>query len=134
MYSLTCSKIWISIQSIILSICASGCSSGLPENSGLKYDHFIAMGTGGTSYGCTGGITGCSSCCCCCCRLSCPGDYVVPLPDALLSFLLCLLILCLSHLCICLLIFIICSYIPLLTVYSTSLIWFTLLLLLFYLT
>ena len=46
MYSLTFRKLWVSIQSIILSICASGSSSGLPGNLGLKYDQFIAMGTG----------------------------------------------------------------------------------------
>ena len=54
-------KLWVSIQSIALGICVPGSCSGLPENSGLKYDQFIAMDAGGTTCGSTGGITGC--CC-----------------------------------------------------------------------
>ena len=69
------------IQSIILSIFASGSSSGLPENSGLKYDQFIAMGGGYIGCG-TGGITGCCGCCSC---LVCCGFEVVVVVVAILS-------------------------------------------------
>ena len=54
-------KYWASIQSIVLSRYASGSSSSLPENSGLKYDKFMAMGAGSTGWGGTGGNGG-SSC------------------------------------------------------------------------
>ena len=54
----------------------SGSFSGIPENLGLRYDPFMAMGAGCTGYGGTGDITGC---CCgcfgCCCWLSCPGGH-----------------------------------------------------------
>ena len=43
---------------MILSVCASGSSSGLPKNSGLKYDQSIARGAGCIGCGGTGGITG----------------------------------------------------------------------------
>ena len=36
----SCGKLWISIQSLVLNKCAMASSFGLPENSGLKYDHF----------------------------------------------------------------------------------------------
>ena len=52
----------MSIQSIILNIHASGSSSGSLENSGLKYDQFIAMCAGGTGCGGTGGVTGFRGC------------------------------------------------------------------------
>ena len=58
-------KLWMPIQLIVLSICASGSSSGLIWNSGLKYNQFIAMGADGTRYWDTGHISGCCGCNCC---------------------------------------------------------------------
>ena len=34
----SCGKLWVSIQLLVLNKCAMASSSGLPENSGLKYD------------------------------------------------------------------------------------------------
>ena len=39
-------KLCVSIQSFVLNRCASTSSSGFPENSGLKYDHFNCVCTG----------------------------------------------------------------------------------------
>ena len=44
-------KLYVSFLSVVLSKCTSG-SSGLAENSGLKYGHIISMVAGGT--GCEG--------------------------------------------------------------------------------
>ena len=53
---------WVSIQSLVLR-CASASSSGLPVNSGLKWDQFnCGIGpdlTGGTT-GCVDGTMGCA--------------------------------------------------------------------------
>ena len=48
----SCGKLWVSIQSLVLNKCATVSSSGLLENSGLKYDQ-LNCGT------CNGGFCGC---------------------------------------------------------------------------
>ena len=50
----------------VYAICHNHLKIGLPENSALKYDQFIAMGAGGTSCQGIGGITGCCGCWVCC--------------------------------------------------------------------
>ena len=104
-------KLWVSTQSIVLSKCASRSSSGSPENSGLQYDQFIALGAGGT--GCVGiwGAGGTTSWCggwirgCCepCFLFWSEGNgsawYINVFPSGVYSFS-CLLILYFFLLCV----------------------------------
>ena len=48
---------------MVLSKCVCGSSSEIPENSGLKYDKFIAMGAGSTGFQSSGGTGGTTDCC-----------------------------------------------------------------------
>ena len=58
----TSGKLWVSLQSFVLKRWASASSSGLPENSGLKYDQFNCGCTGfGTWVRGAGGCTGFST-------------------------------------------------------------------------
>ena len=50
----SCRKLWVSIQSLVLYKCAKASSSGLPENSGLKYDQLNYGTWNGGFYGCIG--------------------------------------------------------------------------------
>ena len=55
----TSGTLCVSINLFVLNRCASASSSGLPENSGLKYDQF---NWGCTGIGiCIGGISGCNA-------------------------------------------------------------------------
>ena len=59
---------WVSIQSFVLSKCASASFSDLPANSGLKCDQFncgiCCICYMGTSWSwATGGCTACCGCC-----------------------------------------------------------------------
>ena len=62
-------KLCVSIQSFILNKCAIASSSGLPENSGLKYDQFNCGIFVGRACGCiglgglAGGLSGCIGIC-----------------------------------------------------------------------
>ena len=56
---LPATELWVSTQSIVRNICASGSSSGLPKNSVSKNYQFIAMGADGIGCRGIGGITGC---------------------------------------------------------------------------
>ena len=47
-------KLWVSIQLLVLNKCAMASSSGLPENSGLKYDQLNCGTWNGGFYGCIG--------------------------------------------------------------------------------
>ena len=47
-------KLWVSIQSLVLSRCATTSSSGLPENTSLKYDQLNCGTWGGGFCGCIG--------------------------------------------------------------------------------
>ena len=50
----SCRKFWVSIQSLVLNRCATASSSGLPENSGLKYDQLNCGTWNGGFCGCIG--------------------------------------------------------------------------------
>ena len=66
----SCGKLWVSTQLLVLNKCARASSSGLPANSGLKYDQFncgtwngglggcIALGRFGGRFGGIGGGLG----------------------------------------------------------------------------
>ena len=50
----SCGKLWVSIQSLVFNKCAMAFSSGLHENSGLKYDQLNCGTWNGGFCGCIG--------------------------------------------------------------------------------